>query len=76
MNDKIYKWIIEPHPYDSYFDAFVTNSNAEALKSILHLGENYLWDTHNGEDSAWNGKTRTIKVTHNAEVPEEIEVPT
>jgi hypothetical protein len=64
-NDKIWKWEIEPHPYDSQYDTFVTDSDNEARDAILHAAESYLWDTNEGDDDGPHGKARTLKVTHN-----------
>ena len=55
---RTYKWEVEPHPYDSHYDTFVTDDDAEALKAILWAAETHLWDGNDGE-------TRTLKVKHN-----------
>ena len=62
MSEKKYKWEIEPHPYDSQYDVFVTDSDEDALNAILFVAESHLWDTN-------DGGTRTLKVTHNAQEP-------
>ena len=59
VNEKSYKWNVEPHPYDSSFDVFVTDSDKEALEAILHAAEMHLWD------SAEPGQERVLKVRYN-----------
>lgn len=63
---RVWKWAIEPHPYDSDYDVMVTDSDEEARAAILHAAECHLWDTNDGDDYGPNGPTRTLKVTHNA----------
>ena len=38
------KWEIEPHPYDSDYDIFITNDDAKALQAILEAAET-AWDS-------------------------------
>lgn len=58
VENKNYKWVIEPNPYDSSYDTFVTNDDNTAKIAIMYAAEMYLWDDNDGE-------TRTLKVTHN-----------
>ena len=44
LEDKNYKWNIEPHPYSKDYDVFVTNNDNAALDALLHAAEMYLWD--------------------------------
>lgn len=57
-SEHVFKWEIEPHPYDSQFDFMVTDSDEEAREAILCVAESHLWDQH-------DGGTRTITVKHN-----------
>ena len=61
-NGKVWKWAIEPSPYDRHC-RFLTDDDDEALEAIVYAGEFYLWDDNDG------GATRTLKVTHRPEVP-------
>jgi hypothetical protein len=61
-NGKIWKWAIEPHPYDADYDVFVTDSDDEARIAILYAAEMVLYDDNEG------GETRVLKVTH---IPDE-----
>lgn len=54
-----FKWNIEPHPYDSSFDVFVTNDDQEASEAIQYAAEMYLWD------SATPGQENILKVRCN-----------
>jgi hypothetical protein len=63
---RVYKWEIEPHPYTNEFDVYVTDFDEEARQAILHAAEMYLWDSNEGEDDGPHGKSRVLKVTHNA----------
>lgn len=63
---KVWKWSIEPHPYDSDYDAMVTDDDNEARDAIMYAAEMFLWDGNDGDDDGPNGPTRILKVTHNA----------
>lgn len=56
--DRQYKWEVEPHPYDSQYDTFVTDSDDDARDAILYAAEMLLWDQNDG------GK-KTLTVTYN-----------
>ena len=62
--DRPYRWEVEPHPYDSGFDVFVTDSDRAAQEAIKYAAEMYLWD---GIKSAGE---RTLTVRFNEEVQE------
>lgn len=55
---RVWKWAIEPHPYDSQFDTMVTDDDQEAKKAILYAAEAILWDQNDGDE------TKKLKVTH------------
>ena len=57
--DRIYRWQITPHPYNSQFDTFVTDDDNIARQAILDLAEDYLWD------QCERGQERSITVKHN-----------
>jgi len=42
--DREYKWEIEPHPYDSGYDIFVTDDDAVARQAVMDAAEK-LWDS-------------------------------
>ena len=58
---RVWKWAIEPHPYDRQYDVMVTDDDQKALEAILHVAEMHLWDSNNG------GETRILQVTHKPE---------
>ncbi len=43
VEDRIYKWEIQPHPYDSSFDFYVTDDDKQALEAIKDAAER-AWD--------------------------------
>jgi len=45
-----YKWEVEPHPYDSDFDVFVTNDDGEAIKALLAAAEQGFDDMGEGDE--------------------------
>lgn len=53
-----HKWEIEPHPYNSDFDVFVTDSDDEAREAVLYAAE-HEWD------AASPGEERVIKIRLN-----------
>jgi hypothetical protein len=62
---RTYKWEIEPNPYNPVFDAFVTDSDEDALKAILDAAEMHLWDGNDSHEHGAISSIRTLKVTHN-----------
>ena len=60
---RIWKWAIEPHPYDSAYDVMITDSDEQAWEAILCAAEMYLFDGNDGTDDGPDGATRTLKVT-------------
>ena len=46
---RVYKWEVEPHPYSSDFDTYVTDDDQEALAAARQALEN-LWDDMNPGD--------------------------
>lgn len=44
VEDRPYKWEIEPHPYDSSYDIFVTDDDAVARQAVMDAAEK-LWDS-------------------------------
>lgn len=61
VGDGPWRWEIEPNPYDSQYDYYVTNDDNEAYQATLYAAEMYLWDGNEGE-------TRTLKVKMNPKV--------
>lgn len=59
--DRIHRWEITPHPYDSDYDIFVTDDDQEARDAILYAAEMLLWDDH-------PGGTKTLVVELNQDV--------
>ena len=55
-----FKWNVEPHPYDSSVDVFVTDDDQEALNAIQRAAEMYLWD------DIEPGQERVLRVRYNA----------
>jgi hypothetical protein len=45
-----YKWEVEPHPYDSQFDVFVTNDDGEAINALLAAAEAGFDDMDAGDE--------------------------
>lgn len=60
--DEPHRWEVEPHPYSSDYDCFVTDDDKEALKAIMETAEMYLWDENDGEE-------RTLRVKMNNSIP-------
>ncbi len=50
-----YKWEIEPNPYDSDYDIFVTDDDQTALDALQAAAER-AWDTSE------EGKEKTLKI--------------
>ena len=65
QNGKEWRWEIEPHPYDSQYDTYVTDSDEEARTTILNAAESYLWDTNDGIDDGPDGKSTSKLVRRN-----------
>jgi hypothetical protein len=59
LDAKDFRWNIEPHPYDSSFDVFVTDDDQEALAALLHAAEMHLWD------GIEPGQERVLRVRYN-----------
>ena len=64
-NGKLWRWAIEPHPYDSGYDIYVTDDDKDALAAIQYVAEFILWDGNEG------GETVTMKVTLRSDVNKE-----
>ena len=48
--DRVYKWEIEPHPYDSSYDIFVTDDDDVARQAILHAADAIFDSMEDGEE--------------------------
>jgi hypothetical protein len=53
-----HKWEIEPHPYNSDFDVYVTDDDSEALLALQKVAED-AWD------GCEPGQEKVIKIRHN-----------
>ena len=67
-DNDLYRWTITPH-LDSQYDSFVTNCDQDANSYIKQVAEMHLWDDMPDDEGQ---VTRTLKVTFNPDVPNQL----